>query len=107
VDDAIMPSANDWDMHFASIFDRACFVQEEKVAEAERELNDAQHKVENTKQTYETIVLRMSQDLSRFQKERAVELAAVLREFAITQAQLAADSSKVWQSLVSDMSSGP
>lgn len=82
-------------------------IKEEKVAEAERELNDAQHKVENTKQTYETIVLRMSQDLSRFQKERAVELAAVLREFAITQAQLAADSSKVWQSLVSDMSAGP
>ena len=81
------------------------FMQEEKVAEAERELNDAQHKVESTKQTYETIVLRMSQDLSRFQKERAVELAAVLRDFAISQAQLAADSSKVWQSLVSDMSS--
>lgn len=79
-------------------------IKEEKVAEAERELNDAQYKVENTKQTYETIVLRMSQDLSRFQKERAVELAAVLRDFAIAQAQLAADSSKVWQSLVSDMS---
>ena len=101
-----MQSRQGWDMHLASVFDTACFVQEEKVAEAERELNDAQHKVEITKQTYETIVLRMSQDLSRFQKERAVELAAVLREFAITQAQLAADSSKVWQSLVSDMSSG-
>lgn len=81
-------------------------LQEEKVAEAERELNDAQHKVENTKQTYETIVLRMSQDLSRFQKERAVEVAALLREFAIAQAQLAADSSRVWQSLVAEMS-GP
>ena len=46
----------------------------------------------------------MSQDLSRFQKERAVEVAALLREFAIAQAQLAADSSKVWQSLVAEMS---
>ena len=78
-------------------------MQEEKVAEAERELNDAQHKVESTKQTYETIVLRMSQDLSRFQKERAVELAAVLHGFAVSQAQLSENNYDVWRSLVNDM----
>ena len=42
-------------------------IREEKIAEAERELNEAAHKVEGARQTYELIVRRMSEDLSRFQ----------------------------------------
>ena len=42
-------------------------IKEEKVAEAEREVNEAAHRVESAAQTYETIVRRMSEDLARFQ----------------------------------------
>ena len=59
--------------------------QEEKVAEVERELNEAQHRVEGAKGAYETIVRRMAAELARFQRERAAELAGVLRGFALTQ----------------------
>ena len=37
------------------------------ISEAERELNEAAHKVEDATSTYETIVRRMSEDLARFQ----------------------------------------
>ena len=70
-------------------------LQEEKVAEVERELNEAQHRVEGAKGVYELIVRRMSEELARFQRERASELAAVLRAFALAQAQLAGDTAKV------------
>lgn len=42
-------------------------IKEEKIAEAERDLNEAAHKVENAQQDYELIVRRMSEDLARFQ----------------------------------------
>ena len=77
---------------------RSCVVrslQEEKVAEVERELNEAQHRVESAKAVYEVIVRRMSEELARFQRERAAELAGVLRSFATAQAQLAGDTAKV------------
>ena len=74
-------------------------VQEEKVSEAERELNEAQRRVEAARGAYETIVQRMSEELVRFQRERAAEFAAVLRAFAAAQAQLAADSAKAWRAL--------
>ena len=69
--------------------------QEEKVAEVERELNEAQHRVEGAKTGYELIVRRMAEELVRFQRERASELAAVLRSFAAAQTQLAGDTAKV------------
>ena len=69
--------------------------QEEKVAEVERELNEAQHRVEGAKAGYELIVRRMAEELVRFQRERASELAAVLRSFAAAQTQLAGDTAKV------------
>ena len=68
--------------------------QEEKVAEVERELNEAQHRVEGAKGAYELIVRRMAEELVRFQRERASELAAVLRSFAAAQTQLAGDTAK-------------
>lgn len=70
-------------------------LQEEKVAEVERELNEAQHRVEGAKGVYELIVRRMSEELARFQRERVSELTAVLRAFALAQAQLAGDTAKV------------
>ena len=45
--------------------------QEEKVSEVERELNDAQQRVEGAKAAYELIVRRMNAELPRFQRERA------------------------------------
>ncbi len=74
-------------------------LQEEKVAEVERELNEAQHRVEGAKAVYEVIVRRMSEELARFQRERAAELAGVLRNFALAQAQLAGDTAKVGTAL--------
>ena len=65
------------------------------MAEVERELNEAQHRVENAKAVYEVIVRRMSEELARFQRERAADLAGVLRSFAMAQAQLAGDTAKV------------
>jgi len=69
------------------------------VSEAERELNEAQRRVEAARGAYETIVQRMSEELVRFQRERAREFAALLRAFAAAQAQLAADSAKAWRAL--------
>ncbi|BDA48046.1 Sorting nexin-2 [Coccomyxa sp. Obi] len=74
-------------------------IKEEKVSEVERELNEAQHRVEAAKDTYELIVRRMSQELARFQTERATEMAAVLRAFAIAQATLSSDTAKAWRML--------
>lgn len=51
--------------------------------------------MENAKAVYELIVRRMSEELARFQRERAAELAAVLRSFAMAQAQLAGDTANV------------
>ena len=69
------------------------------MSEAERELNEAQRRVEAARGGYETIVQRMSEELVRFQRERAHEFAAVLRAFAAAQAVLAADSAKAWRAL--------
>ncbi|KAK9843542.1 hypothetical protein WJX81_008116 [Elliptochloris bilobata] len=74
-------------------------IKEEKVSEAERELNEAQRRVEAARAAYESIVQRMSEELVRFQRDRAHEFAAVLRAFAAAQAQLAADSAKAWRAL--------
>ena len=78
----------------------AILAQEEKVSEVERELNDAQHKVEAARQGYELIVSRMKHELPRFQRERAVEMAAVLRDFAAAQAAAADHSARVWRQLM-------
>jgi len=66
----------------------------------ERELNDAQHRVEAAKGAYELIVSRMAHELPRFQRERAQEMAAVLREYAAGQAQSSDHSARVWRQLV-------
>ena len=45
---------------------------------------------------------KMSHEIARFQKERAVEMSAVLRDFALAQAQLASQSAKEWGALELD-----
>jgi sorting nexin-1/2 len=75
-------------------------IKEEKIAEAERELHEVGQKEERAKATYELIVRRMSEDLARFQRERATELAAVLHDFAVSQAQLATETARVWKQLL-------
>ncbi|KAK9806881.1 hypothetical protein WJX72_006093 [[Myrmecia] bisecta] len=72
-------------------------IKEEKVGEAERELNEASHKVEAAKEGYALIVRRMSEELARFQRERAQDMAALLRDFVLAQAQLATDTAKLWR----------
>ena len=46
---------------------------------------------------------KMSHEIARFQKERAVEMSAVLRDFALAQAQLASQSAKEWGALVAEL----
>lgn len=75
-------------------------IREEKVAEAERDLHDAQCKADATRAAYEVIVQRMGTELARFQRERAQEMGYVLRDFALVEAEVAADSARVWRSLV-------
>lgn len=77
--------------------------KEERIAEAERELQEAEQNVKNTKIQYESIVARMTEELNRYQIERAAEMTTVLRGFALTQAQLANESAKSWSQLLSDL----
>ena len=75
------------------IFSRACGdlmltshpIQVDKVAEAEHEVYDAGTRLETAQDAYETIVRRMSQELARFQKERAEETMHLLQTFARSQ----------------------
>lgn len=71
-------------MHMAVTRALIC-LQEDKVAEAERELLEATNRTEAAKKVYETIIHRMSQELSRFQKERALETSHILHSFAVAQ----------------------
>lgn len=50
----------------------------------------------------QTIVQRMSSELDRFQRERSQEMTAVLREFALCEAQMSHNSARLWRSLVPD-----
>ena len=75
-------------------------IREERVAEAERDLHDAQLRADAAKAGYEVIVQRMGAELARFQRERAQEMGYVLRDFALVEAEVAADSARVWRSLV-------
>lgn len=77
--------------------------KDDKVAEAERDLNEADQRVKNAKIAYESIVARMTEELNRFQKERAADMNTVLRDFALAQAQIAAESAKAWTTLLTEL----
>ena len=55
------------------------------MAEAEREVFEAGQRLEAAQAQYETIVHCMSRELARFQRERAAETGALLRDFAMSQ----------------------
>lgn len=80
-------------------------VKEEKVAQAERELNEATSNAEKAKEEYEVIVQRMGSELTRFQMERAADIGRVLRDFAAAQAKLSSDTAKAWRQLLPQISS--
>lgn len=77
--------------------------KQEKILEAEREVETAEVRMKEMQQAYEAIVEKMSQEITRFQKERALEMSAVLRDFALSQAQLASQSAKEWSALVGEL----
>eukprot|EP00854_Cymbomonas_tetramitiformis_P014407 gene14407-17037_t len=58
-------------------------------AEEEKEMEEVQRRAEQAKQQYDLIVKAMTTDLARFEKERAIEMKAILKDFALEQADLA------------------
>lgn len=45
----------------------------------------------------------MREELNRFQKERATDMATVLKDFALAQARFAAEQAAGWSSFLSQM----
>jgi len=74
---------------------------EEKVMEAERDLQTAMAKADDATQAYSEIVQRMDSDITRFQQERVKEVGNVLALFWEVEAKAAADSAKLWGQLTS------
>ena len=75
-------------------------MQDDRIADNERETKEAQMKQDNAKQVYETICRRMNEELSRFQQQRAQETSKLLYLFAKSQAQLANDNAHMWAQLI-------
>lgn len=48
----------------------------------------------------QTIVQRMTGEVDRFQRERAVEVGYVLRDFSLAQAQVNGDAARLWGSFL-------
>ncbi|GLC46599.1 hypothetical protein PLESTB_001222000 [Pleodorina starrii] len=78
-------------------------LKEDKIAETERDVNEADQRLRNAKLGYETIRDTMREELNRFQKERAAEMSAVLRDFALAQAHHTAEQAKAWGELLRDL----
>lgn len=74
-----------------------------KVAEAEVEVQAAEEEVKRSKALYDEVCARMTEELNRWQKERAVEMAGILRDFAAAEASLSADSARLWNGLLAEM----
>lgn len=75
-------------------------IREERVIEAERDLQVAHTKAEAMSRQYEAISERMDGDIGRFQKERIEEMRSVLFDFAVTQAKTSSDIACVWGGVV-------
>jgi sorting nexin-1/2 len=75
-------------------------MREERVAEAERDLRAATAAAEGAAAAYAAVVERMGPDLGRFQRERAQEMAIVLRDFAQAEAEASGEVARLWRSLV-------
>lgn len=72
---------------------------EERIMEAERDLQAAMAKADAATQAYSELVQRMDPDLARFQRERVEEMGHVLAAFSRLEAQTAADAARLWRSL--------
>ena len=72
-------------------------LQEERVIEAERDLQAAMHKSDAATQAYSQVVQRMDPDLARFQRERVEEMGQVLMHFSQVEAKAAADAAQLWK----------
>ncbi|KAF8058870.1 SNX1 [Scenedesmus sp. PABB004] len=57
----------------------------EKLAEAEREVSEAEARLRDSRVAYEELVAVMTEELNRWQKERAADMSALLRDFALAQ----------------------
>ncbi|MEW5297107.1 MAG: hypothetical protein WDW38_005917 [Sanguina aurantia] len=77
--------------------------KEESVSAAERDVGEGETRVKNTRIGYDTIVSRMSEELSRFQRERSADMSSVLKEFALAQAQLASEQAQAWSGFLADV----
>ncbi|GBF87488.1 sorting nexin [Raphidocelis subcapitata] len=75
----------------------------DKLLEAERDVTEAEARVRDTRISYEELVARLTEELNRFQKERAADTNALLRDLALVQASLAADGAKGWSALLSEL----
>ncbi|PNW82491.1 hypothetical protein CHLRE_06g281050v5 [Chlamydomonas reinhardtii] len=82
-------------------------LKEDKIAETERDVNEADQRLRNAKLGYETIRDTMREELNRFQKERASEMSALLRDFALAQAAYTAAQAKAWGELLADLQNVP
>ncbi|KAH7622008.1 hypothetical protein Ndes2526B_g02833 [Nannochloris sp. 'desiccata'] len=72
---------------------------EERVVEAERDLQTAMAKANDATQAYSDIVQRMDSDITRFQQERVEEMGHVLALFSQVEAKAAADAAKLWRTI--------
>jgi sorting nexin-1/2 len=72
---------------------------EERVMEAERDLQTAMKTADDATKAYSNIVQRMDSDIIRFQQERVEEMKKVLTLFSQVEAKAAADSAKLWDTL--------
>lgn len=57
----------------------------DKLAEAEHEVAAAEERLRGSKIAYEELVATMTEELNRWQKERAADMSALLRDFALAQ----------------------
>lgn len=75
----------------------------EKLAEAEREVNEAETRLRDTKIAYEELVAVMTEELNRWQKERSSDTCALLRDFALAQASMSSEGVKAWSGLLAEL----
>jgi sorting nexin-1/2 len=72
---------------------------EERVIEAERDLQTAMAKADDATQAYSEIVQRMDSDITRFQHERVEEMGNVLALFSQLEARAASDAAALWRNI--------
>eukprot|EP00850_Spirogloea_muscicola_P023628 SM000373S13610 [mRNA] locus=s373:7134:18111:+ [translate_table: standard] len=71
-----------------------------RIHEGEAEVDEALRRLQGAREQYEEMRVEMGAEMARFQKERVRDLNRVLHDFAVAQAQAAADSAATWRSLL-------